>query len=594
MESPIDLPALPARRASMHPSITIPALSENHKGLRTLDVACLIINKVIGGGIFVSPGIVAQLTGNKLIALALWVFGGLYSFCSTYIYLEYGLSWPYNGGEFLYISKVFPIPPLFFASAFSWFFIAFATPTTNSITFARYINPNNAEDPDVWFTKFFACVIVVGICAMHYCFVTVGIAANKFLAGYKVLFLGVMVIAGLIETCRQGALGRLQGVGDYTMTHGSPSATNIALAILQVLYTYQGWENANYVISGIKGVGEHRNRRLKWGALIAVTVVVMLYISFNMFFFILEFQTITHQKHNVAADYVIKVFRSSNDTMASNAIYVCIALAAAGNIVGVTFSNARVIREIAKDRLIPFYGFFSKSSIYGRDKWDDLGTPTGGLILQALATCITIASIQPFHSVLNLYTYGHAVVCFILGIGVLYIRKRIIQYDTKSADPMRHGFDLPAEYQVLKKHRYRYIAVAFFTLVHLFLVIVPFIPSRNPDGSHRDMQSWVHPVVVSAFYVFGALVALYVLGFVEGLTFRGSEYNFAQNSDGRLFREYNERRWIVQFSDRPRDWKTLFDLFKPLQWRIVKVRLQQNGEAEAADKLRTSAEAYSN
>jgi hypothetical protein len=54
---------------------------DDDRPLRTLDVACLIINKMIGGGIFVSPRIVAHLTGNKLIALSLWVFGGVYSFC---------------------------------------------------------------------------------------------------------------------------------------------------------------------------------------------------------------------------------------------------------------------------------------------------------------------------------------------------------------------------------------------------------------------------------------------------------------------------------------------------------------------------------
>jgi amino acid transporter len=124
-------------------------------------------------------------------------------------------------------------------------FVAFATSTTNSITFARYINPDNAEDPDVWFTKFFACVIVVGICAVHHRFLTIGIAANNILAAYKVLFLGVLVIAGLVETIRQGAFGHLLGLDDYTTTHGNPSATNIILAVLQVLYSYQGWENAS-------------------------------------------------------------------------------------------------------------------------------------------------------------------------------------------------------------------------------------------------------------------------------------------------------------------------------------------------------------
>lgn len=75
-----------------------------------------------------------------------------------------------------------------------------------------------------------------------------------------------------------------------------------------------------------------------------------------------------------------------------------------------------VARDIARHRLIPFYKFFGKSSEYGTAEWDGFGTPTGGLILHAVITCIYIASIplrennasQQF--VLRLYTYGHSVV----------------------------------------------------------------------------------------------------------------------------------------------------------------------------------------
>jgi hypothetical protein len=48
--------------------------------LGILDVAALIINKMIGTGIFTTPGIVLQATGNKNIALSMWVVGGVWTF----------------------------------------------------------------------------------------------------------------------------------------------------------------------------------------------------------------------------------------------------------------------------------------------------------------------------------------------------------------------------------------------------------------------------------------------------------------------------------------------------------------------------------
>ena len=52
------------------------------KQMRTLsswDVAALIVNKMIGTGIFTGPSIVLQLTLNKNVAIGLWVLGLLYT-----------------------------------------------------------------------------------------------------------------------------------------------------------------------------------------------------------------------------------------------------------------------------------------------------------------------------------------------------------------------------------------------------------------------------------------------------------------------------------------------------------------------------------
>lgn len=79
-------------------------------------------------------------------------------------------------------------------------------------------------------------------------------------------------------------------------------------------------------------------------------------------------------------------------------------------------SRFAVKRDIAKYKIIPFYRYFSQSSRYGQTTWDGLGTPTGGIMLHALVTCITIAA-TPFYPnstegqtfVVNIYTYAHSV-----------------------------------------------------------------------------------------------------------------------------------------------------------------------------------------
>ena len=116
----------PRRRPVLgnHNQSTINARAgKKQRELEWIDVSSLIINKMIGSGIFVSSAMVVLLAGSKLAALLMWIFGACYSFArycvitscyvlhtliniwrSILIYLEYGLAWPFNGGEYIYVS----------------------------------------------------------------------------------------------------------------------------------------------------------------------------------------------------------------------------------------------------------------------------------------------------------------------------------------------------------------------------------------------------------------------------------------------------------------------------------------------------------
>ena len=47
------------------------------RALRPLDAALIVIGGIIGGGIFLNPGIAAQRTESGLALLAMWVGAGV-------------------------------------------------------------------------------------------------------------------------------------------------------------------------------------------------------------------------------------------------------------------------------------------------------------------------------------------------------------------------------------------------------------------------------------------------------------------------------------------------------------------------------------
>lgn len=56
----------------------IPVITVDHP-LGYLDVVAVVFNKMVGTGIFTTPGLVLRSTGSKRTSLILWAAGGLYT-----------------------------------------------------------------------------------------------------------------------------------------------------------------------------------------------------------------------------------------------------------------------------------------------------------------------------------------------------------------------------------------------------------------------------------------------------------------------------------------------------------------------------------
>lgn len=88
--------------------------------LTTLDVVCLILNRMIGSGIFMTPAKVMVQTKSTGVSLLFWFAGVLYALAGMHIYIEYGLnvprvffngkeqSVPRSGGDLNYVGTLFP------------------------------------------------------------------------------------------------------------------------------------------------------------------------------------------------------------------------------------------------------------------------------------------------------------------------------------------------------------------------------------------------------------------------------------------------------------------------------------------------------
>lgn len=108
-------------------------------------------------------------------------------------------------------------------------------------------------NPDYRLQKFVALVCITFICLIHLFSRKMGIYVNNTLALYKVTLLVFVVLAGFV--CLGGGGGKRIENGDTygaknledAFSNSSKSPYDYANAMLHILYSYQGWENANYV-----------------------------------------------------------------------------------------------------------------------------------------------------------------------------------------------------------------------------------------------------------------------------------------------------------------------------------------------------------
>lgn len=169
-------------------------------------------------------------------------------------------------------------------------FVLFAVSTGNSISFASFILQAADGDSKIgsWLNRGIAVAAVSVVCLIHAFAPKTGIILSNVLGSFKLVLLflvvctGFAALAGHTVAPRPRNFSTFAGEGDAVpagQSGGSAStAAGYAVALLQILYAYSGWENANYVLSEVKDPP----KTLKKAAPLAVGTVTILYVLANI------------------------------------------------------------------------------------------------------------------------------------------------------------------------------------------------------------------------------------------------------------------------------------------------------------------------
>lgn len=294
------------------------------------DAVSIIIGIVVGTAIFKSPMMVFQNLAGPWQALGAWLVGGLLSFCGALCYAELTTTYPRNGGDYEYLNRAYG-PWLGFL--FGWAqltVILSASIGTMAYAFADY---GAATWPSFSSrTAWLAVLAVVTLSALNAMGVVAGKTAQNVLSVIKVLGLGIVVLAGL-------------WAGSATSMAPLPTpasfAPSIGLAMVFILYSYGGWNDAVFVAAEVRDQRHNLPRALFVGIL-AITVI---YLAVNAAYLgVLGFDA-ARQSSTPAADVLQHAFGRWGRT----AISLLVMISALGAINGMILTGSRVYATLGAD-----------------------------------------------------------------------------------------------------------------------------------------------------------------------------------------------------------------------------------------------------
>ena len=253
--------------------------------LGPIDAAAIVIANVIGVGIFITPGFIAQAVLNPLGIIGVWVAGGLLAFAGAMAYAELAALRPRSGGEYVYLREAFG-PVAAFLTGWTSFVAGFAGAiAAAALGVAQYLGGfiPAADDPTPIVTLPLGPLSLV-VSRRTLVALTAIWSASR--SSTSAAWVPARVVQNTLAGLKVGALTLFVAVG-LAWGHGTTAhlgaapatgTTNIALAFLLVMFTYSGWNAASYVAEEIRNPG----RNVPMALALGTGVVVLLYLGIEL------------------------------------------------------------------------------------------------------------------------------------------------------------------------------------------------------------------------------------------------------------------------------------------------------------------------
>jgi len=251
------------------------ATASPQPGLHPGHAVALIVGIVIGAGIFKAPAMVAELTGSPALMFAAWLLGGLASLIGGLCYAELCIAYPHPGGDYHFVGRAFGKP-----LAFLYAWARFAVITSGSIAllafifgdYLQLILPLPGLTPAAA-SAAYAATAVVALSVLNLLGLRAGTRTQSLLTLAEAG--GLLLIVAAALTLPASTEAGAPGTGaNPAIVASLPDAGAFGLAMVFVMLSYGGWNEAAYVSAELKD-----SRRMMLRVLLtSIAIITALYL----------------------------------------------------------------------------------------------------------------------------------------------------------------------------------------------------------------------------------------------------------------------------------------------------------------------------
>ena len=323
------------------------------------------VGGIIGSGIFMVPATVALYTTSSSLFFMVWILGGIISLFGALSVAELGAAMPRAGGQYVYLNEAYgPV----WGYLYGWSAVAVintASIAAVGVAFAEYLSfftPLNSFD-----IKSVAIVSIVILTIINVIDVKSGARFQNWFTFTKIASIIIVILLGLFLDG-----GSTQNLSPFFNDQSFSSLVGpLGLAMVAVLWTFDGWIFITYVAGEVKNPG----RNIPLSIIYCMIIIVSVYLALNyVLVFALGFDKM------IGSELVMSDAASiflGNQGGAIITIIILISLIGANN--GFILTSARINYAMAKNKLF----FKQAASIHPKYK-----SPSNALIIQCVWACI--------------------------------------------------------------------------------------------------------------------------------------------------------------------------------------------------------------